>query len=102
MRCRKRDGVVGEPPRFFARLSTTSGAPNPWTKSCAVWPMRRSFAMMLRYSFDLAEEAGLVEAAVRRAVTAGVRTADILQQGTAPVSTRVMGDTILRELEKAA
>jgi hypothetical protein len=31
-----------------------------------------------------------------------VRTADILQPNTAPVSTRVMGDTILRELEKAA
>src|SRR5260370_5166493 len=61
-----------------------------------------SFAMMLRYSFDLAEEATLVEDAVRRALAAGVRTADILQPNTARVSTRVMGDTILRELEKAA
>ena len=61
-----------------------------------------SFAMMLRYSFDLAEEANLVEDAVRRALAAGVRTADILQPNTARVSTRVMGDTILRELEKAA
>jgi 3-isopropylmalate dehydrogenase len=61
-----------------------------------------SFAMMLRYSFDLAEEAGLVEDAVRRALASGVRTADILQPNTARVSTRVMGDTILRELEKAA
>ena len=34
-----------------------------------------SFAMMLRYSFDLAEEADLVEDAVRRALAAGVRTA---------------------------
>ena len=61
-----------------------------------------SFAMMLRYSFDLAEEADLVEDAVRRALAAGVRTADILQPNTARVSTRVMGDTILRELEKVA
>jgi 3-isopropylmalate dehydrogenase len=61
-----------------------------------------SFAMMLRYSFDLGEEASLVEDAVRRALAAGVRTADILQPNTARVSTRVMGDTILRELEKAA
>src|SRR5713226_251923 len=61
-----------------------------------------SFAMMLRYSFDLAEEATLVEDAVRRALAAGVRTADILSPNTARVSTRVMGDTILRELEKAA
>src|SRR5436190_17948618 len=61
-----------------------------------------SFAMMLRYSFDLAEAADLVEDAVRRALAAGVRTADILQPNTARVSTRVMGDTILRELEKVA
>jgi len=61
-----------------------------------------SFAMMLRYSFDLADEASLVEDAVRRALAAGVRTADIAQPAMARVSTRVMGDTILRELEKAA
>jgi 3-isopropylmalate dehydrogenase len=61
-----------------------------------------SFAMMLRYSFDLAEEAGLVEEAVRRALASGARTADIRQADTAPVSTRAMGDTILRELERAA
>jgi 3-isopropylmalate dehydrogenase len=61
-----------------------------------------SFAMMLRYSFDLAEAADLVEGAVRRALQAGVRTSDIVQPNTARVSTRVMGDTVLRELEKAA
>src|SRR5436189_6381325 len=60
-----------------------------------------SFAMMLRYSFDLAEEADLVEKAVAQALAAGVRTADIRQPNTASVSTREMGDTILRELEKA-
>jgi len=38
---------------------------------------------------------------VRRALAAGVRTADILSPNTARVSTRVMGDTILREMEKA-
>jgi 3-isopropylmalate dehydrogenase len=61
-----------------------------------------SFAMMLRYSFDMAEAADLVEDAVRRALAAGVRTSDIVQPNTARVSTRVMGDTVLRELEKAA
>src|SRR5256885_2788963 len=61
-----------------------------------------SFAMMLRYSFDLAEEADLVEKAVAQALAAGVRTADIRQPNTASVSTREMGDTILREMEKAA
>jgi 3-isopropylmalate dehydrogenase len=61
-----------------------------------------SFSMMLRYSFDMASEADLVENAVRRALAAGVRTGDILHPNTARVSTRVMGDTVLRELEKAA
>ena len=61
-----------------------------------------SFAMMLRYSFDMAEEAALVEDAVRRALAAGVRTGDIAQPNTPRVSTRVMGDTVLRELEKGA
>src|SRR5207248_2009967 len=60
-----------------------------------------SFAMMLRYSFDLTEEADLVESAVRRALAAGARTADIVQPNAARVGTREMGDTILRELEKA-
>jgi 3-isopropylmalate dehydrogenase len=59
-----------------------------------------SLAMMLRYSFDMAAEADLVEDAVRRALAAGVRTSDIVQPNTARVSTRVMGDTVLRELEK--
>jgi len=61
-----------------------------------------SFAMMLRYSFDLAEEADLVEKAVADALASGARTADIRQPNTASISTRDMGDTILRELEKAA
>jgi 3-isopropylmalate dehydrogenase len=61
-----------------------------------------SFSMMLRYSFDMAEEADLVENAVRRALASGVRTSDIVQPNTGRVSTRVMGDTVLRELEKAA
>jgi 3-isopropylmalate dehydrogenase len=60
-----------------------------------------SFAMMLRYSFDMAEEASLVENAVRRALASGARTADIMQASTARASTHEMGDTILRELEKA-
>ena len=41
-----------------------------------------SFAMMLRYSFDMPEEADLVEKAVRRTLAAGVRTADIVQPNT--------------------
>ncbi len=59
-----------------------------------------SFAMCLRYSLDLAEEAGLIEAAVRAVLDGGLRTADIMQPGKARVSTSVMGESIVRELEK--
>jgi hypothetical protein len=38
---------------------------------------------------------------VRRTLDAGVRTADITQPGSSRVSTREMGDAILREIEKA-
>jgi 3-isopropylmalate dehydrogenase len=59
-----------------------------------------SFAMMLRYSFDDAEGAELIERAVSNVLDGGVRTADIMQPGMARVSTTVMGDSILRELDK--
>jgi hypothetical protein len=39
---------------------------------------------------------------VRRALASGARTGDIMQPNTSRVSTREMGDTILRELQKAA
>src|SRR5579862_4662447 len=61
-----------------------------------------SFAMMMRYSFDLGDAADLVEGAVRRALAAGVRTADIAQPGASCVATRDMGDAVLGELAKAA
>jgi len=61
-----------------------------------------SFAMLLRYSFGLEDDAALVEGAVRHVLKTGVRTADIMGPGAARVSTTVMGDAILRELDKQA
>jgi 3-isopropylmalate dehydrogenase len=61
-----------------------------------------SLAMMLRYSFDLGEDADLVESAVGRVLDGGLRTADIMHPGKAKVSTGVMGDAILKELDKLA
>jgi 3-isopropylmalate dehydrogenase len=58
-----------------------------------------SFAMALRYSFDMVQEAGLVEGAVERVLDGGLRTGDIMQKGKARVSTSVMGEAILREME---
>ena len=60
-----------------------------------------SFAMMLRYSFDMSAEADLVENAVRAALAAGVRTSDIAPSAAAGVSTTAMGDAVLRELERS-
>jgi 3-isopropylmalate dehydrogenase len=61
-----------------------------------------SFAMMLRYSFDHGEGADLLERAVENVLASGLRTADIMQEGMAKVSTSVMGDSVLRELDKLA
>ncbi len=61
-----------------------------------------SFAMALRYSFDGGEDADLVEDAVRNVLAGGLRTRDIMQSGKAEVSTSVMGDALLRELDKLA
>jgi 3-isopropylmalate dehydrogenase len=61
-----------------------------------------SFSMMLRYSFDLVEEADLVDGAVKRVLDAGLRTGDIMQPGMTKVSTVEMGDAILKEVERQA
>ena len=59
-----------------------------------------SFAMMLRYSFDMGTEADIVEKAVENALAHGIRTADILQPGTDQVSTVQMGDAVLAEMDR--
>jgi len=59
-----------------------------------------SFSMALRYSFDMGAEADLIEAAAKKVLDGGLRTADIMQPGKARVSTTVMGESIVRELEK--
>ena len=59
-----------------------------------------SFAMALRYSFDLGEEADRLEAAIETVLAQGKRTADLLgEEGVTPVSTTEMGDAILDALE---
>ena len=61
-----------------------------------------SFAMALRYSFDLGDDAKLIEQAITNVLAGGLRTADIMQPGKARVSTSVMGESIVRELDKLA
>ncbi len=61
-----------------------------------------SFAMMLRYSFDLGADADLVERAVQNVLATGVRTGDIAGPGGRKVSTTGMGDAVLAELDRLA
>ena len=57
-----------------------------------------SYAMMLRYSFDQADSADLLETAVKNVLKAGVRTADIAEKGKPSVSTDAMGAAVVKEL----
>jgi 3-isopropylmalate dehydrogenase len=56
-----------------------------------------STALMLRYSFGLEKVAARIEAAVKKAVTGGSRTADI-SFGGASVGTRAMADAVIDSL----
>ncbi|MCM2561576.1 3-isopropylmalate dehydrogenase [Lutimaribacter sp. EGI FJ00015] len=59
-----------------------------------------SFAMALRYSFDLGAEADRLEAAVEQVLADGKRTADLLgEEGVTPVSTGEMGDAVVAALD---
>jgi len=59
-----------------------------------------SFAMALRYSFDLGAEAERVEKAVERVLADGVRTADLMgPKGGNAVTTAGMGDAILAAMD---
>lgn len=57
-----------------------------------------SAALMLRYSFDLDEEAKAIEDAVQKVLTEGYRTGDIFEEGDEKVSTTRMGDLIAERI----
>jgi len=58
-----------------------------------------SVAMMLRYSFDLEEEAQAIEKTVELTIAEGVLTGDIVgESGVQPVGTERMGDEIVRRI----
>ena len=62
--------------------------------------MLLSFAMMLRYSFDLPDDADMVEQAAQNVLGAGFRTGDIMSEGCTLVSTAQMGSKLLDELNR--
>ena len=57
-----------------------------------------SVAMMLRYSFDMEEAAGAIEAAVEGVLSDGLRTADLFEVGTTKAGCTQMGEAILAKL----
>jgi 3-isopropylmalate dehydrogenase len=59
-----------------------------------------SLAMMFRYTFARADLADRIEAAVRKALAAGRRTADIARGGETTIGTRAMGDVVLAALQQ--
>lgn len=65
-----------------------TGAANPIA-------MLASFAMCLRYSFDMVAEADRVEAAIAKALEDGLRTGDIMSEGMKQVGTEEMGQAII-------
>jgi 3-isopropylmalate dehydrogenase len=64
--------------------------------------MLASFAMAMRYSFNMGTEADRLEAAIAATLARGLRTADIKSEGATIVSTSEMGEAIVGELDKLA
>ncbi|MND74044.1 3-isopropylmalate dehydrogenase [compost metagenome] len=61
--------------------------------------MIASFAMCLRYSFNMVDEATKLEAAIANVLDKGIRTADIMADGCRQVGTGEMGDAVLAEFK---
>ena len=57
-----------------------------------------SAAMMMRYSFDMAEEADAIEHAVGAVLDKGFRTADNQSEGCVVLGTKEITDKILEEI----
>ncbi len=61
--------------------------------------MIASFAMCLRYSFNMVDDATKLETAIANVLEKGIRTADIMAAGARQVSTSEMGDAVLAEFK---
>jgi 3-isopropylmalate dehydrogenase len=84
-----------EPVHGSAPDITGQGIANPTA-------MLASFAMALRYSFDLSNEADLLESAIAAVFDSGLRTTDVWTEGTEKLGTVAMGDAVLKQLDQLA
>ncbi|MBU2583497.1 MAG: 3-isopropylmalate dehydrogenase [Alphaproteobacteria bacterium] len=89
-----RPKALYEPVHGSAPDITGKGLANPIA-------MIASFAMALRYSFDMAREADIIEKAIANVLDNGLRTADIMQNGFKKVGTEEMGKAIAAEIQSA-
>ncbi|KUO57105.1 MAG: 3-isopropylmalate dehydrogenase [Alphaproteobacteria bacterium BRH_c36] len=89
-----RPKALYEPVHGSAPDITGKGLANPIA-------MIASFAMALRYSFDMTKEADIIEKAIAAVLGNGLRTADIMQNGLKKVGTEDMGKAIAAEIEQA-
>ena len=62
--------------------------------------MIMSFAMMLKYSFNMQDESNLIERAVQGVLSKGLRTADLNDGVGKVVSTQDMGSAVVEELKQ--
>src|ERR1700691_2218145 len=88
----KRRKALKEPVHGSAPDIAGKGIANPIA-------MLASFAMALRYSFNMGKEADRIDEAIAAALAKGLRTADIKSDGAKVVSTSEMGEAIIGELE---
>lgn len=61
-----------------------------------------SFAMALRYTFNMGQEADLIENAIANVLADGLRTGDIMQEGMSQVGTKAMGAAIIKHMKLSA
>jgi 3-isopropylmalate dehydrogenase len=89
--------ATGRRPGFYEPIH--GSAPDIAGKGVAN-PMAQilSLALLLRYSFDMEEDAAAIEAAVERVLAKAGRTPDIAAPGRKVISTTEMGDALIAEL----
>ncbi|MCP4182036.1 MAG: 3-isopropylmalate dehydrogenase [Hyphomicrobiales bacterium] len=87
----KKRKALYEPVHGSAPDITGQGKANPIA-------MIASFAMCLRYSFNMTKEADIAENAISDVLQNGLRTADIMTEGNKLLTTSEMGDAILEQL----
>src|SRR3979411_560351 len=88
----KKRKALFEPVHGSAPYIAAKGAANPIA-------MIASFAMALRYSFDMGDLADKVDASIAAVLASGLRTADIKSEGISAVSTAQMGEAIMKEMQ---